>query len=165
VSKFVESVDPSLFREAMSRLASGVSILTSADPEGAPFGLTATAVCSVSLEPPLVLASLASTSATHAAVVAGGRFALNFLSGADADLARRFSSSASDKFVGVEWTAGITGCPVLPDTLAVCECVLERTVPAGDHTVFFGRVVGVVVEQESDDPLIYFRGSYEGETH
>lgn len=164
MSKFVESVDPSLFREAMSRLASGVSIVTSADPAGTPFGLTATAVCSVSVEPPIVLASLASTSATHDALAAGGRFALNFLSTASADLARRFSSSAPDKFIGVEWTAGVTGCPVLPDALAVCECVLERTVPAGDHTVFFGRVVDVVVEQESDDPLIYFRGSYEGGT-
>ncbi len=163
MSKFVESVDPSLFREAMSRLASGVSIVTSADTEGAPFGLTATAVCSVSLEPPIVLASLASTSATHDAVVAGARFALNFLSRTNADLAGRFSSSATDKFVGLEWTPGVTGCPVLPDALAVCECVLERTVPAGDHSVFFGRVVGVGIEEGQGEPLIHFRGSYEGD--
>jgi len=164
VSQFVESVDPSLFREAMSRLAAGVSIVTSADPEGSPFGLTATAVCSVSLEPPIVLASLASTSSTHDAVVTGERFALNFLSSANAALARRFSSAAPDKFVGLDWTTGVTGCPVFRDALAVCECVLERTVPAGDHTVFFGRVVGIGIEEESDDPLIYFRGSYESDT-
>ncbi|MFQ5530268.1 MAG: flavin reductase family protein [Gemmatimonadota bacterium] len=161
MSQFPDSVDPALFRDAMSRLAAGVSIVTTVDPDDAPFGLTATAVCSVSLEPPIVLASLASSSATHDAVTAGARFALNFLGQGNADLARRFSTSATDKFVGVPWRAGATGCPVFPDALAVCECLLERAVPAGDHTVFFGRVVSVGVEDRPNDPLIYFRGSYE----
>ena len=157
-----DPVDPTRFREAMSQLAAGVSVVTSADSDGTPFGLTATAVCSVSLEPPIVLACLASSSATHGAIMAGKRFALNFLGRADTDLAQRFSSSATDKFIGVSWRAGSAGCPVLPGALAVCECLLERAVPVGDHTVLFGRVVNVEIAGGSpDDPLIYFRGLYQ----
>ncbi|MDH3297383.1 MAG: flavin reductase family protein [Gemmatimonadota bacterium] len=162
MSQFPDAVDAARFRDAMSRLATGVSIVTTADADGAPFGLTATAVCSVSLEPPIVLASLAASSATHAAIRVTERFALNFLGRRNADLARRFSSSATDKFVGVDWRPGVTGCPVLPAALAVCECELERTVQVGDHSVYFGQVLRVGVDDDSDDPLVYFRGSYEG---
>ena len=162
MNQFPDTVEPTLFREAMSRLAAGVSVVTTADPDDTPFGLTATAVCSVSLEPPIVLACLASSSATHGAIMAGKRFALNFLGQADADLAERFSSSATDKFIGVSWRAGSAGCPVLPRALAVCECLLERAVPVGDHTVFFGRVVNMeIAGGDSDDPLIYFKGLYQ----
>jgi flavin reductase ActVB len=162
VNQFPDTVDPTQFREAMSRLAAGVSIVTSAAADGTPYGLTATAVCSVSLEPPIVLASLASSSATHEAITAGRRFALNFLGREDADLARRFSSSAMNKFVGVSWRAGSAGCPVLPGALAVCECLVERAIPVGDHTVFFGRVVHMEIAGDiDDDPLIYFKGLYQ----
>jgi 3-hydroxy-9,10-secoandrosta-1,3,5(10)-triene-9,17-dione monooxygenase reductase component len=161
VSQFPEPVDPARLREAMRRLAAGVSVVTSADPDGMPFGLTATAVCSVSIEPPVILACLASSSATHDAVTARGRFAINFLGQRDAKLARRFSSSATDKFVGVSWRAGAAGCPVFPGVLAVCECLVERAVRAGDHTVFFGQVVNIEIpDTMPNDPLIYFRGEY-----
>ncbi len=145
----------------MRRLAAGVSVVTTADPDGTPFGLTATAVCSVSIEPPVILACLASSSATHEAVMAGERFAINFLGQQDAELARRFSGAATDKFVGVPWRAGATGCPVFPSALAVCECIMERVVRAGDHTVFFGQVVNIeIADGMPNDPLIYFRGAY-----
>lgn len=162
MSQFPEPVEPTRFREAMSCLAAGVSVVTAVDPDGTPYGLTATAVCSVSLEPPMVLACLASSSATHGAIVTGNRFAVNFLGIRDAELARHFSSSATDKFVGVSWRAGSSGCPVFPGALAVCECRLERAVPVGDHTVFFGLVVNVeIADRPSNDPLIHFKGIFE----
>ena len=149
------------FRDAMSRLASGVSVVTSVDAGGNPFGLTATAVCSVSLEPPIVLVCLATSSATHDAVTATKRFAINFLARDQADLARLFSTSSTDKFDEVEWQGGATGCPVIPGALAACECELDRSVAAGDHTVFLGRVVTISAEDEdSSEPLVYFRGAY-----
>lgn len=161
MSQFPESVDPTRFRKAMGCLAAGVSIVTSADADGTPFGLTATAVCSVSLDPPIVLACLAASSTTHGAIMIGNRFALNFLGQRDAELARRFSSTATDKFVGVSWRAGPSGCPVFPGALAVCECVVEQAVSAGDHTVFFGRVVNVEIADGAEcDPLIHFLSSY-----
>jgi flavin reductase (DIM6/NTAB) family NADH-FMN oxidoreductase RutF len=145
----------------MGRLAAGVSVVTSINSEGDPSGLTATAVCSVSLEPPMVLACLATSSATHDAVMVANRFAINFLARDQADLARRFSTSATDKFDDVEWLEGLTGCPVFPGVLAACECELDRSVAAGDHTVFLGRVVTIRSDDEhSSDPLVYFRGAY-----
>lgn len=155
------SVDTLEFRLAMSRLAAGVSIVTSTDAEGRPRGLTATAVCSVSLRPPLVLASVSNDSTTHAAIVATGAFALNFLGRGEEELARRFAATAGTKFEGVEWVVGAGGCPVIPEALAGCECVLEQAVPAGDHTLFVGRVIRVRVNAEAaNDPLIHFAGAY-----
>jgi len=149
------------FRAAMSRLAGGVSIVTSADGDGHPRGLTATAVCSVSLRPPLVLASVSNHSTTHAAIEATKSFALNFLGRGEEELARRFAGSTGAKFEGVEWETGPTGCPVIPEALAICECVLEQAVPAGDHTLFVGRVIRVSVNAEAaNDPLIHFAGAY-----
>jgi flavin reductase (DIM6/NTAB) family NADH-FMN oxidoreductase RutF len=155
------AVDTLEFRLAMSRLAAGVSIVTATDGEGQPRGLTATAVCSVSLRPPLVLASVSNDSTTHAAIAATEAFALNFLGRGEEELARRFAGKAGAKFEGVEWVAGASGCPLIPEALASCECVLEQTVPAGDHTLFVGRVVRVRVNAEAaNDPLIHFAGAY-----
>lgn len=157
----LDEVGPDDFRAAMSRLAAGVSIVTAMDAEGVPRGLTATAVCSVSLRPPLALASLSTGSTTHAAVESAGAFALNLLGRGEEELARRFARSADEKFAGVAWEAGVTGCPTITEALAVCECALERAVPAGDHTLFLGRVVRVVVNHAvPNDPLIYFSGEY-----
>lgn len=157
----LDAVGSAQFRAAMSRLAAGVSIVTAMDAEGVPRGLTATAVCSVSLLPPIALASLSTGSTTHAAVESAGAFALNLLGRGEEELARRFARSADEKFAGVAWDEGVTGCPIITGALAVCECTLERAVPAGDHTVFLGRVVHVAVNDEvPNDPLIYFSGRY-----
>lgn len=156
-----ESVTADEFRDAMSRLAAGVSIVTSTGPDGEPNGLTATAICSVSLTPPLVLASLGNESATGEAVATSGAFVLNFLGRGEEELARRFADADAVKFDGVEWEPGATGCPTIPEALAVCECVLEQAVRAGDHTLFVGRVVRAVVNRAvPNDPLIYFSGAY-----
>ena len=157
----VSSVGTLEFRVAMSRLAAGVSIVMTRDAEGRPCGLTATAVCSVSLRPPLVLASISNLSTTHAAVAETGAFTLNFLGRGEEELARRFAGPADGKFEGLGLETGTTGCPVLPSALAVCECVLDQAVAAGDHTLFVGRVVAVSVNTEAaNDPLIHFGGAY-----
>lgn len=161
MSSSPDSVSSAVFREAMSHLAAGVSVVSALDVEGGPRGMTATAVCSVSLAPPLVLASLATGTSTHDAVMATRAFAINFLGRGDEDLARRFASRSMDKFSGVEWIPGVTGCPTIPHALGVCECELDRAVAAGDHTLFVGRVLSAVASgDEPVDPLIYFRGAY-----
>lgn len=161
MSQSREPVDAARFRDAMGRLAAGVSVVTSIDAEGDPYGLTATAVCSVSLDPPMVLVCIATSSTTHDVVEASERFAINFLGREQADLARRFSTSDADKFGGVAWRGGSTGCPVIPGALAACECELDRSVAAGDHTVFLGRVVTVRLEDgPPGEPLVYYRGQY-----
>ena len=155
------SVKLEQFRAAMSRLAAGVSIVTSSDASGEPHGMTATAVCSVSLDPPLVLASLSVRSTTRAVARDSGRFALNFLGRGDEAVARRFARSGGDKFEELDWFEGATGCPILSGALASCECTTEQIIEAGDHTVFIGRVDAVSIDVDAaNDPLIYFAGAY-----
>lgn len=153
------------FRTVLSHLAAGVVIVTTRDSEGAPQGMTATAVCSVSLEPPLVMACLDHDAATHAAVAETGVFALNLLSASEEELARRFATQSREKFAGLPLSSSETGAPVLEGVLAYCDCAVVRSVPAGDHTIFIGRVVAAEVgaDPEGDHPagpLLYYLGRY-----
>lgn len=149
------------FRGALSHLAGGVVIVTTRGQDDEPRGMTATAVCSVSLVPPLVMACMSHAAATHRAVEESGVFALNLLPVTAERLARRFASADPDKFAGLECEAGVTGAPLLESALAQCDCEVERSVPAGDHTIFIGRVVDVRGDVESlTPPLVYCRGAY-----
>jgi flavin reductase (DIM6/NTAB) family NADH-FMN oxidoreductase RutF len=153
------TVLPRDYRRAMSHLAGGVVIVTTRGPDGEPNGMTATAVCSVSVKPPLVMACMNQSANTHAAVVGSSVFALNILPVTERDLAQRFASSDGDKFDGVEVEVGQTGAPLLVAALAHCDCRVERSVSAGDHTIFIGRVLQAA-SRSADPPLLYFRGDY-----
>lgn len=148
------------FKRALAHLVGGVVIVTTRDAAGEPRGMTATAVCSVSLDPPLVMACMNQASNTHAALEESGVFALNILPEAARDLAQRFASSSSEKFEGVLVGTGDTGAPLLSVALAHCDCEVERSVVAGDHTIFIGRVVSAGARPAEHGPLVYFRGRY-----
>jgi len=151
------------FRAALAHLAAGVVIVTTRDTDGEPHGMTATAVCSVSVEPPLVMVCMARDAATHGVVTRSGIFALNFLPSSEEALARRFATQSDDKFGDVASAAGETGAPVLEGALAHCDCAVVHAVPAGDHTIFIGRVVGAGVQADAPGgPLLYYRGRYVG---
>jgi flavin reductase (DIM6/NTAB) family NADH-FMN oxidoreductase RutF len=154
------AVAPAAFRRALAELAGGVVVVTATGPDGEPVGLTATSVCSVSLEPPLVLACIGGGSTTGEAIRTSGRFALNFLAEDQRSLANRFAVSAVDKFAGLASLAGESGLPLLEGCLAACECEVERTVEAGDHAVFIGRVVAVRAGGGRGAPLLWFRRGY-----
>jgi flavin reductase (DIM6/NTAB) family NADH-FMN oxidoreductase RutF len=154
------AVAPAAFRRALAELASGVVVVTSETPGGEPVGLTATSVCSVSLTPPLVLACIGGGSATGEAIRASGRFALNVLSEDQRSVAGRFAVSGVDKFAGLRHEAGEAGLPLLEGCLAACECEVERTVEAGDHAVFIGRVLSVRTGDARGAPLLWFRRDY-----
>jgi len=153
-------VEPRAFREVLSHLAGGVVIVTTRGHDGEPRGMTATAVCSVSLAPPLVMVCMSHEAATYDAVEQSGIFALNVLPATAERLARRFASGEGDKFSGLSHQIGETGAPLLAEALAHCDCVVERSVPAGDHTIFIGRVVQVGRHERPSPPLLYFRGAY-----
>lgn len=135
-------------------------IVTTRDAAGEPRGMTATAVCSVSLDPPLVMACMSRASTTHAAVEESGVFALNILPEVAQALAGRFASPGLGKFEGVETRAGTTGAPLLALAIAHCDCRVEQSVDAGDHTIFIGRAVSADAGPQDADPLVYFRGRY-----
>jgi flavin reductase (DIM6/NTAB) family NADH-FMN oxidoreductase RutF len=153
------AVDQQEFRQVMGHFATGVTVITTHDGKGNLFGLTANAVSSVSLDPPLILCCIARSSESHAAFAASGVFSVHILSHAQEALSRRFAKSSEDKFVGVAFGTGASGCPILEGSLAHLECEIRHRFEAGDHTIFVGEPIGISMDQETD-PLLYFRGGY-----
>lgn len=136
-------------------------MVTSLDPEARPSGMTATAVSSVSLSPPLVLVCLETGTNTYRAVNESGVFAVNLLAREQAEVAKRFATDSERKFDGIRVTAGVTGAPLLEGVLAYCECSVVESVQAGDHTIFLGQVEAAESpESEDETPLVYYRGAY-----
>lgn len=153
------------FRRSLSHLAKGVTVVTARRPDGTPSGLTATAVCSVSLDPPLILVCVERDTRTHGVVGAAGSYAVNLLREDQAELARLFSTDADQKFLEVDWRPGETGAPVLLTAVAHVECAVVKTVPAGDHTIFIGEVREAEVQETpagepAPGPLLHYRAAY-----
>lgn len=151
-------LDPNLLRRACALFATGITIATTTDASGRPHGLTANSFSSVSLEPPLILVCIATKSAVHETFFSAKAFAINILSEEQRELSDKFATSGEDRFSGVQWTPGPLGSPWLPDALAQLECHTYERHPAGDHTIFLGKVEAVRVE--SGAPLLYFSSRY-----
>ncbi len=152
-------IDPSQFRRVMGHFAAGVAVVTTVRDDGAPAGLTVSAVCSVSLDPTLVLACVDRASESHGVIRQSGVFAVNVLrEGEGETLARRFGTSDEDKFRGVAFHAERTGAPVLNDALAWLDCRVHDAHEAGDHTIFVGEVEAA--DTREGVPLLYYRGGY-----
>lgn len=155
-------VAPQRFREVMGHFATGVAVVTCTGPEG-PAGLTTNAVCSLSLDPLLLLVCFDNGSRTLPAIRASGRFAVNVLAQGGEELARTFASKAllgHEKFEAVTHTVD-HGVPVLDDALAWVVCDLRELLPGGDHTVGIGAVHQLGTGPDPDArPLLWFQGAY-----
>jgi flavin reductase len=142
----VRTVEPALFRDAMSRLGAAVHVITTAGA-GGKAGATATAVCSVSDAPATLLMCLNRRSQTNPAVVENGVFCVNTLGEAGSDLADIFAGrtgvSGSDRFAIGEWTTLSTGSPVLASAVIAFDCRIVEVRSVGSHNVFFGAVEAV----------------------
>lgn len=152
----MERVDPDLFREAMSRFATGVTVVT-ATSRGERFGITASSFVSVSADPPLVLACLARVLHTHAAIEESRAFAVNILGVHQVMVGRRFAGltpEAADRFVGLPCSTSVTGSPLLDESLASFDCRLYGSHDGGDHTIFVGEVVDARIHSD-EAPLLY----------
>jgi flavin reductase (DIM6/NTAB) family NADH-FMN oxidoreductase RutF len=154
----VPTVDPNLFREAMSRFASGVTVVTARSGEER-FGLTASSFVSVSMDPPLVLVCVANILHTHVVIEETGAFAVNILGIHQLEAGLRFAGlkpEFSNRFEGFEWTSAVTGSPLLKDSIASLDCRLQAAHPGGDHTIFVGEVLHAVISKD-EVPLLYHR--------
>jgi flavin reductase (DIM6/NTAB) family NADH-FMN oxidoreductase RutF len=157
----MHSVEPPLFRQLLGRFATGVTIVTTRAPGGdEPIGMTASSVASVSLDPPLVLVSVDRSHDMHAALEGASYFVLNVLATDQEALSRRFAADAPNRFGGVGFHPNKQGIAVLDGVVAHIECEKQAAIPAGDHTVFVGLVVGGSVTDRR--PLLYYRGGYAG---
>ena len=146
------------FRSALSRFASGVTVVTTKDATEKPFGITVSAFCSVSLAPPLVLICIEKTTGSHHAFEQSGRFTVNILSSHETGVSEHFASLIEDKFAGIEHAVDEHGIPILPGSLATLQCKLFKSLDGGDHSIFLGEVEHVIVRDA--DPLIYYKGGY-----
>ena len=150
-----------LMRDVMGHFATGVSVITARDGEGAPVGTTANAISSVSLDPPLLLACLARSSETLAAIRGGGRFAVNILAAEQRHHSERFARKG--EAVGaheVEFSGDEHGLPVLPGALATIACAVEAIHPAGDHEIVVGLAHHLEHREPGAKPLLFYRSSY-----
>jgi flavin reductase (DIM6/NTAB) family NADH-FMN oxidoreductase RutF len=146
------------FRNALSRFASGVSVVTTSDNQGRFYGITVSAFCSVSLEPPLVLICIEKSTASHFAIRESQAFIVNVLQHSQIAISQRFAEPVPDKFENVAYRPGISGIPCLEGSLANIECWISEIYEAGDHSVIVGSVESASVA--GGDPLLYFRGRY-----
>jgi 3-hydroxy-9,10-secoandrosta-1,3,5(10)-triene-9,17-dione monooxygenase reductase component len=154
----VEAPSPEQFRDAMTRLPTGVTIVTATGPDG-PAGATANAVTSLSLHPPLMLACLDRGSRTLTVVRESGRFGISVLAASQPELARAFSTKAphADKWHEVPHSDR-DGVPILDGAVAWIACRLHALHDGGDHEIAVGEVVGV--GGAGCDPLVFFGGEY-----
>ncbi|WP_425831100.1 flavin reductase family protein [Streptomyces fractus] len=171
-SGHAEGVSNDEFRAALSRLAAGVVLLTSHEPQldpdgpaGEDAGMTATAFMSVSLDPPLVMVSLRNSSRMDDLLDDQPLWAVSVLSESQSHIAGRFAMKGrlSDRllFQDIPYVRGEhTGAPLVGGALATLECRTENTVVAGDHTLVIGRVLSASLPSPDGSPLLYFRGRY-----
>ncbi len=144
-------------RRIMGHFATGVTVVTARN-NGEIQGMTANAVTSLSLNPPLVLVAVDKTAAMHAALTASRHFALNILSESQENLSRRFAMRGPKEVNDLTWITASSGAPVLADALAWVDCRLAEILPGGDHDIFIGEILAG--DSRDGLPLLYFGGKY-----
>src|SRR5258708_209150 len=146
-------VEAGQFKTGMRTLAGAVNIITSMHA-GHRYGMTATAVCSASAEPPTVLACVNKLATTHNAVAKSKVFCVNVLRAEDWELSTTFSGgqSGENRFKSRNWTRLATGSPVLIDALVSFDCHVVKTLAHRSHTIFLGEVEQILIRQQGPPP-------------
>jgi len=153
-----QGFDSNRFRLALGAFTTGVTIVTTVDAAGKPVGVTANSFNSVSLAPPMVLWSLARTSANIGAFLAARHFAVHILASDQQALATRFSQKGADRFAGLPVGSGIDGIALLDGCAARFECKTAFQYEGGDHVIFVGEVLNF--EHCESEPLVFKRGRF-----
>jgi flavin reductase len=147
------------FKSVMRRLAASVTIITSADGEKK-LGMTATAVCSVSSDPPTVLIVVNKSNRSYPIIAQTRMFAVNVLSLDQEHVASHFSSKPADPFAEIPHTIRTTGCPIVERADAYMECAVIQQMDVGTHTIFVGKIVSA--DASGREPLLYHESRYVG---
>jgi len=152
------AIGPDEFRAVLGRFASGVTVLTARDAGGGDHGMTVSAFCSVSLQPPLVLACIDRSSDMSAVLATATHVGISILGEEQEALSRRFAELPVGRFDGIGFTRGESGVALLDGALAHLECRLVKRYDGGDHEVFLAEVERT--SSEAGRPLLYYRGGY-----
>lgn len=153
-----QTIDHKALRNAFGAFATGVTVITTRQPDGTPRGFTANSFTSVSLDPPLLLVCLAKTAHSADVFAAAPHFAVNILAEDQKAVSGLFASRAADKFAQCAWTAGPADTPLIDGALAQFTCANHQLVDAGDHLILIGRIDHFATNE--GQPLGYFRGTY-----
>ncbi len=150
------------FKRTLAQLAGAVTVITTCDTQGQPWGFTATAFCSLSLNPPLVLCCLSCAADCYQAFPDRQAFAVNILSEQQCSLAQRFATKGMAKYHQTQFTTGQLGLPLLPGALVTLECSLHNVYPGGDHSILIGLVEHGELADEAATarPLLYYAQMY-----
>ena len=151
-------IDADAFRAALGRFSSGVTVVTARAPDGRDHGMTVSAFCSASLQPPLVVVCVGHEASVYALLMAASHVGISILSAAQEALSRRFADPQSDRFDGVGYSRGENGVALLDDALVHLECHVVHRYEAGDHTILVVEVDRAAVRPGR--PLLYYRGGY-----
>lgn len=147
------------FRAALSRFASGITVVTTRDAGGKLHGITVSAFCSVSLEPPLILICIEKATGSHYAFGESGVFAVNILAADQEAISEHFATQSEEKFGEIGCSTGDLGLPLINGCLASLECSVKNIFDSGDHSLILGQVEKAAIGNDPL-PLIYFRGEY-----
>lgn len=150
--------DRRLLRDAFGAFMTGVTVITTRNADDIPMGFTANSFSSVSLDPPLLLVSVARSSRNYDAYQGAGAFAVNVLSEDQREVSNTFARPSEDRFAAVAWREGPLRSPILDDASAWFDCHMHQVVDAGDHAILIGRIAGF--ESSGAPGLGYYRGSY-----
>ncbi len=149
------------FRDALGLFPTGVAIVTTLDAEGRPAGITVNSFTSVSLEPPLILVSVARTSRNFDLFNVVSHFAVNLLREEQRHVSTAFASPTADRFGAVRHRAGHGNAPVIEGHLVAFECETYARYEGGDHVLLLGKVLSLGIDPNlPPKPLLYFRGQY-----
>ena len=156
----IKNFDTRTLRDTFGSFATGVTVVSTVNGSGEFFGLTANSFTSLSLEPPLVLFCLDYKALSFDAFRETSHFVVNVLGEGQEELSVHFAQSSVDKWNGVDYETWRTGCPVLPDSIAVLECLTVARHEGGDHLIIVGQVERIKYDKSETKPLLFYKGQY-----
>ena len=145
-------------RDIMGHFATGVTVVTTRDGAGSPFGLTVNAFTSLSLNPPLVVVCIDKAAQCYSCFEESKVFAVNVLSEDQEELSSRFATKGIEKFGEIKWHRGENNVPLLDGSIGTIECKIINSYEGGDHTIYLGEIVSANASE--DRPLLFFKGKY-----
>lgn len=153
------AIEAQELRRVMGHFATGVTVITTKDGDGAPQGLTANAFMSLSLNPPLVIISVDKGATCYNCFATGNGYTVNFLSENQEEVSKRFATKGIDKFAGLGWREGANGAAIIDGALGHVECRITQAYDGGDHTIVVGEILNAAANGER--PLLFFKGKYQ----
>lgn len=160
-STWTSSFDARAFRNALGAYATGIAIVTTVSEDGERIGLTVNSFSSLSLDPPLILFSIANNAASFPIWAKAKRFVVNVLAEEQQELSSRFGRTSADKWAGLKVEA-VEGGVLFPGALMALNCAVHERVPGGDHQIVIGRVLAIAIKPTPyPNPLLYFAGRYQ----